>query len=108
MLYLIILALLYNYFGLLVTIEIVIWTIIFLLPKSLIRIPLSTREFYVIKFMSFVVIIFILYYNTQQINSLTALILTPLILNLRYYLSQTLNWRKHRERLTLIINCLPL
>jgi len=79
------LTFIYIQFGLLVLTQIVIWLMVFLLSNLLIGINPFSKQFYVIRAMSIIVIIFILYYNTKEI-SFGAMFILPLSINkITYY-----------------------
>ena len=75
LIFLFILSLIYIQFGLFVSIQIVIWTIVFLLSNFLIGINPFNKEFYIIRIISVFVIILILYYNTNKIYFIASFIL---------------------------------
>lgn len=77
------LTIIYIKFGLFVLIQILIWTLVFILSNFLIGINPS-KEYYIIRIMAIIVIIFILYYNSKQINILTSLILPFSITKINY------------------------
>jgi len=74
----------YMFFGTFVLIQILIWTIVLFLSNFLIAINPFSKEFHIIRIMSVIVIIFILYYNSIKLNIATALILPLSISNISY------------------------
>jgi len=71
--------LIYIHFGLFVLIQIIIWTIVFFLSNFLVGIN-RTREMKIIRILSILVIVFILYYNSITNNILSSFII-PLSIN---------------------------
>jgi len=67
-------------FGLLVLTQTTLWLMVFFLSNLLIGINPLNKQFYIVRIMSIIVIIFILYYNSLQMTISTALIL-PLSIN---------------------------
>jgi len=67
-------------FGLLVLTQTTLWLMVFFLSNFIIGINPLNKQFYIVRIMSIIVIIFILYYNTLQMTISTALIL-PLSIN---------------------------
>jgi hypothetical protein len=65
LLLLILLILIYIQFGLFVLIQIVIWTMVFLTSNLLIALNPFSRQYYVIRAISIIVIISILYFYIQ-------------------------------------------
>lgn len=84
LLFLISFTLIYIHFGLLVLIQIMIWTLVFFLSNFLITINPS-KQYYIIRIMSIFVIIFILYYNTK-IGNISTVFIIPLSLTKIDYL----------------------
>jgi len=81
---LLILIIIYIQFGLLVSIQIVIWTIVFIISNFLIGFNPLSRELYVIRTMAIIVIIFILYYNSKELYIASAFILPLSISNISF------------------------
>jgi len=67
-------TLIYIKFGLLVLISIIIWLLVFFVSNFLIQFN-PTREMYIIRILSIIVIIFILYYNSIEHLISTSLII---------------------------------
>jgi len=74
----------YIYFGLFVFIQIFIWTIIFFLSNFLHGINPLSKEFIIIRIMSILVIIFILYYNSGNLTVAATTILPLSISKITY------------------------
>jgi len=74
----------YLFFGVFVLIQILILTIVFFSSNFLIAINPFSKEFYIIRIMSIIVIIFILYNNSIKLNIATTLILPLSISNISY------------------------
>jgi hypothetical protein len=70
-----ILTLIYIKFGLLVVIQILIWTLVFILATFLSNINPTNKEYYIIRILSIIVIIFILYLNSKEVNILSSFII---------------------------------
>jgi hypothetical protein len=68
----------YIYFGLFVLIQILIWITVFFLSNFLIGISPNSKELHVIRIMSILVILFILYYNSIELSIVTTKIILPL------------------------------
>lgn len=68
------LTLIYIKFGLFVLIQILIWSLVFILSNFLIQFN-PNREMYIIRILSILVIMFILYYNSLEHIISTALII---------------------------------
>ena len=68
------LLIIYFSFGLLVLIQILIWIMVFLLSNLLIGINPFSKELYIIRLISILVIIFILYYNYNSSYQLSCLL----------------------------------
>jgi hypothetical protein len=74
------LTIVYIHYGLFITIQIIIWISVFFLSNFLIGINPISKEFQIIRILSIIVIIFILYYNSIQSIYLTSFIF-PLSIN---------------------------
>lgn len=69
------LLVIYIQFGLLLLIQIIIWLLVFFGSNFLIGINPFSREMHIIRFMSIIVIIFLLYYNLIQSTIMIAFII---------------------------------
>jgi hypothetical protein len=76
--------LIYIHLGLLVVTQIIIWTLVYFISDFLIKINPS-REMLIIKIMSIIVIIFILYWNRNHTYIITSFII-PLSVNKRTFI----------------------
>lgn len=65
----------YIHFGLFVLIQIMIWTLVFILSTFLSNIDPSNKQFPIIKILSIIVIFFILYYNSKEVSILSMFII---------------------------------
>lgn len=86
----IILTFTYIKYGLLVLISIVIWLMVFFLSNFLIGLDPNNREMYIIRIISILIIIIILYYNSIQFTISSAFIV-PLSVTKITYLNDLLN-----------------
>jgi hypothetical protein len=80
----------YLFFGVFVLIQILLLTIVFFSSNFLIAINPFSKEFHIIRIMSVIVIIFILYNNSIKLNIANAFIL-PLSINNISYLDDFIN-----------------
>lgn len=103
LIFLIILTFTYIKYGLLVTISIVIWFMVFFLSNLLIGIDPNNREMYIIRIISILIIIFILYYNSIQFTISSAFIV-PLSITKITYLNDLLNDKQNNHLDIIYIN----
>jgi hypothetical protein len=89
-----ILTIIHIKFGLLVLISIIVWSIIFLLSNFLLGLNPNNKEMFIIRIISILVIIFILYYNSLEYGIITSLII-PLSINKITYLEDILNEKEN-------------
>lgn len=75
----------YIQFGLFVSFQLLCWIIVLFLSNLLIGINPNSRELHVIRIISILVIMFILYYNTKQIWYLAASVLPLSIDRITYF-----------------------
>lgn len=87
---LLILTFTYIKYGLLVLISLVIWLMVFFLSNFLIGIDPNNKEMYIIRIISILIIIFILYYNSIQFTISSAFIV-PLSVTTITFLEDLLN-----------------
>lgn len=69
------LTLIHIKFGLFVLISVITWLLVFILSNFLLGLNPNNREMYIIRIISILVIIFILYYNSLQITVLSSFII---------------------------------
>jgi hypothetical protein len=67
-------------FGSLVLLSIIVWSIIFLLSNFLLGLNPNNKEMFIIRILSILIIIFILYYNSLEYTIISSLII-PLSIN---------------------------
>jgi hypothetical protein len=77
-------------FGLLVLISIILWFIIFLLSNFLLGLNPNNKEMFIIRILSILIIIFILYYNSLEYTIISSFII-PLSVTKFTFLNDILN-----------------
>jgi len=90
LIFLIILTFTYIKCGLLVLISIVIWLIVFILSNLLLGLDPNNKEMFIIRILSILIIIFILYYNSIE-HTISSSLLIPFSVTKISFLEDLLN-----------------